>query len=320
MRYPLFSVKFIAFLSFLALIPTVQYAENLVVVDAASGKVLIAKAAEERRPVASLTKITSAMVVLDWAEAAKVDLGTIAVVPNSASAIGGSNRFGFQPGDQLSLRDALYAALISSDNIAALTLADHVGRALIAKKGGRQSPVEAFVYEMNQLSKAIGMRKTRWENPHGLGVSSEGGYSTASDMGRMAIYAVRDPGFSFFVKQKTRGIKVLRAGKQLVFTLKNSNELLGVNGIDGVKTGTTRAAGPCLVLSAEKKAIVKKLENGSSQIWQRRLISVVLNSPNRFDRSKELLEEGWQRREVWTRSGGIIKNPATEQLIVPNIR
>ena len=77
-----------------------------------------------KRPIASLTKIATGVIAVDWADATGVDLNqTLATVPASALAIGGPNPMNLQPGDQLTLRDALYSALLGSDNLAAMTVA-----------------------------------------------------------------------------------------------------------------------------------------------------------------------------------------------------
>ena len=123
------------------------------VLEAYSGKVLIAKNSTAKRPVASLTKIATAVVALDWAEVAGTDIAKVMVTaPPTTSLVGGPNPLNLQPGDQMSLRDALYAALLSSDNLAALTVADHVGRELLRAHGKSSGdPVAEFVGEMNLL-------------------------------------------------------------------------------------------------------------------------------------------------------------------------
>ena len=117
--------------------------EAFMVVDFHSRKILSSHEAATRRQVASLTKIVTAMVVLDWAELTQADLSNLAVVPASAGLIGGPNRMSLRPGESISLRDALYCALIGSDNWAAETLADHVGRNLLVRgnTGGTPPPL-----------------------------------------------------------------------------------------------------------------------------------------------------------------------------------
>lgn len=102
-------------------------AKAYMVVDQGSGHILFTGNANQKVPVASLTKIATAMVVLDWAEVHKQDLAAYTQVPQSALTVGGTNSLGLSPGDHVSLRDLIYAALLQSDNVAAHTLANHVG-------------------------------------------------------------------------------------------------------------------------------------------------------------------------------------------------
>src|SRR3954454_3146709 len=105
-------------------------AQAYIMVDAKTVYVVQERNSRQKRQVGSLTKIATAMVVLDWAEHKGGDLGQMATVPPDAMTGVSENLVGLQPGDEISLRDALYAALVQSDNVAAYTLADHVGRAI----------------------------------------------------------------------------------------------------------------------------------------------------------------------------------------------
>ena len=114
------------------------------------------------------------MVVLDWAAKQGGDLAQVATVPPAAFAGTRREQPGLQPGDTLTLRDLLYAALVQSDNIAAYTLADHVGRSLEAQLGrerrrrARHARSIYFVRQMNALAKHLGMERTRFLNPSGV--------------------------------------------------------------------------------------------------------------------------------------------------------
>jgi serine-type D-Ala-D-Ala carboxypeptidase (penicillin-binding protein 5/6) len=126
------------------------------VVEAHSGKVLVASNASAKRPVASLTKIATGAVAVDWAVATGADLGTLRItVPQTITLVGGPNPMNLQPGDRLTMRDALYSALLGSDNLAAITIADHVGREMLTRRGKNGEPVAEFVAEMNRLAKAL---------------------------------------------------------------------------------------------------------------------------------------------------------------------
>lgn len=292
------------------------------VVEAYSGKVLVASNSSVKRPVASLTKIATACVVVDWAAATNADLAqTLLTVPQTATLLGGPNPLNLLPGDRMTLRDALYAALIASDNLAALALADHVGRALLVtrKRGG--DPVAAFIAEMNKLAKAVGMASTRFVNAHGLESPRAQGFSTAADMARLSIYAMRRNAFNFIVRQPTRQIQVTDGtGVAHSYLLRNTNELIGEAGILGIKTGTTAAAGPCLATCMDRDPLVRIKPDGTKGATPRRLIVIVLNSPDRFNRTRGLIQQGWAIYDPWLAAGAPVKDRRREFLTLPALQ
>lgn len=294
--------------------------DAMMVVEAHSGKVLIAKNSTMKRPVASLTKIATGVMVVDWAEAAGVDLDTReAIVPQAVATSPGANPMNLQPGERLTLRDALYSAMLGSDNMAALTLADHVGREFLARKGRAGDPIGAFVVEMNHLAEALEMKKTKFINPHGLEINGKAGLSTAADMAKLSIYAMRRPGFTFVSRQKERKVSVNGAEGVRAFNLKNTNELLS-DVILGVKTGTTQAAGECVSISVERDPLIRPKADGSKGVTPRRLIIVLLNTPDRFARARSLIPTGWGIYDQWVNSGAPVKDRKREILNVPNPR
>lgn len=281
-----------------------------IVVDANTKKILMAANAGKRRPVASLTKIATACLVLDWAERTGADLGQRAVVPPSAASLS-PNPFNFAPGDALSLRDALSCAMMGSDNIAAETLAWHVGADIQRRTGRGATPYDAFVNRMNGLAATLGMTGTKFLNPHGLDSGRSVPLSTAADMARVTLYAQKKAAFGFYTSQKERRITVYRGGSQKeLFLLKNTNSSLGRGGIDGVKTGTTARAGQCVILSAPRKNIVIRHSEENATIFPRRLVVVVLGSPNRFADGEALLSQGWDRYDQWHKAGRVIGSAA----------
>lgn len=284
--------------------------EAFMVVDFHSRKILSSYEAGTRRQVASLTKIVTAMVVLDWAELTQADLSNLAVVPASAGLIGGPNRMSLRPGESISLRDALYCALIGSDNWAAETLADHVGRNLLARgnTGGTTSPVSEFVEQMNALAERHGATGSLFTNPHGMDHLEKVPYSCAADIARLAIYALGKSSFTFYCSQKERKVSIIGASGQRQFMIKNTNKLLGQDGIDGVKTGLTRRAGPCLVISADKEPVVEKLLDGRTKVTPRRLVVVVLGASDRFSAARSLLMRGWEKFDAWNAGGRQVFN------------
>lgn len=288
--------------------------ESFMVVEAHSGKVFMAQNSTARRPVASLTKICTGVVATDWAIATSQDLKKVmATVPESVTRVGGPNPLNLQPGQQISLSDALYAALLGSDNLAAMTVADHIGRDINNRRGKNDDPVWAFVKEMNELVRVLGMKNTKFLNPHGLELPKQQGYSTAADMAKLSVYAMRRPAFAFFVRQKSRSISV--AGKS--YTLQNTNQLVGEQGILGIKTGQTTPAGPCLATSMDKDPLVRTKADGTKGATPRRMIVVLLNSPDRFGRTRSLLASAWQSYDRWIAAGAPIQDRNREILPVP---
>jgi D-alanyl-D-alanine carboxypeptidase len=284
--------------------------DSYMVVDFYSKKILSSHQATTRRQVASLTKIATAMVTLDWAERTGSSLNQQARVPASIAQIGGANPMGMQPGDQISLREALYASVIGSDNAAAYTLAAHVGRDLLTRSGRGGDPVTAFVAEMNSLIANQGATDTNFTNPHGMDHQGDVPYSTAADMARLAIYAMGKASFRFYASQTERKISYSRGGQARSFLMKNTNKLLGVDSIDGVKTGMTRKAGPCLITSAARSNSVIEEADGRTRVVPHRIVVVVLGSNDRFKASRALLNRGWQNYDQWVAGGRIIQSQA----------
>jgi D-alanyl-D-alanine carboxypeptidase len=268
-----------------------------VVADSTTGTILESGSPGKKLQIGSLTKIATAMVAIDWAEATKTDLGQLATVPQSAVNLGAQPGLGFTIGDRCTLRDLLYAALLQSDNAAAATVADHVGRALDS------TGTEGFVKQMNALARDLGMKATHFTNPHGLDDTKPIPYASAEDLAKLTGYAMKNPGFRFFVSQKERKITYqTAAGEESQYLLRNTNELLGVSGIDGVKTGQTRKAGGCLIISSAKPPITQQQGN-QVMVTPRRLNVVVLGSSDRFGVANGLLQRGWQLYDQWAAAG-----------------
>ena len=279
-----------------------------VIIDAQTGHVLDQVDGRDKRQVGSLTKVATAMVVLDWAEKRAGDLNQLATIPPEAFVGTGDNLIGFQPGDRVTLRDLLYAALVQSDNVAAYTLAHQVGIALqsVVPTSGNGTPVAVFVGQMNFLAKSLRMERTRFVNPHGIDTGERSmPFSTASDLARLSRYAMNKAAFRFYVSQKERQISFNRGTQKKGYQLRNTNELLGTNGIDGVKTGKTARAGDCLILSAHREAEIVK-DGGHTKVTPRNLIIVMLGSANRFAEGGQLLARGWQLYDQWAAAGRLV--------------
>jgi D-alanyl-D-alanine carboxypeptidase (penicillin-binding protein 5/6) len=195
-----------------------------------------------------------------------------------------------------------------------------VGTALQQRRGQSGDPERAFVAEMNRLAGALGMRSTRFANPHGLDLPRGNGYSTAADMARLSIYSMRKPAFAFFVRQEERRVTFQTAAGAKSFRVVNTNVLLKDKSVRGIKTGTTAAAGECLATCAERDPIVRDLPSGQKSITPRRLIIVVLGSPDRFANTRGFINHGWMLFDQWAAAGAVVPEGSRDFLRVPSPR
>lgn len=302
-----------AFMASFLTMSAVTAQESYIVVERYSGKVLLADGSEKKRPVASLTKMATAKVVLDWAQATRADMSAMLVIPPSVASIGGANPLQLAVGDQISLRDALYSALLGSDNVAALALAHHVGTDMQSRRQIGGDPVSVFVSEMNQLAGHLGMTQTRFSSPHGL----DGDSATASDIIRLSSFVVVDPSFTFYTKQKQRKLTVVKAnGARLQAVVQNTNTLLGTKGmrVIGLKTGTTQQAGQCIALAIGRNAYKEDLPGGGIRATPVEMLVVLLGSQQRDGRARQLVAQGWGVYEQW-RAAGYPSSPDGREFI-----
>jgi len=299
-----FLIVCLAFLASASVVRSAAAAQAYLIADAQTGYILEEQKSREKLQVGSLTKIATACVVLDWSEKRSGDLNGAVTIPPQAFQGTTENNIGFQPGDSITLRDLLYAALVQSDNIAAYTLAYHVGSQLGAvEAGAKLTPADMFVAQMNALAKQLKMERTRFVNPHGIDWKVKPlPYSTAEDMARLTRYAMDKPSFRFYVSQKQRQISFNRQGRQLNYVLRNTNELLGKMGIDGVKTGQSSRAGQCLILYANRDPEVVR-QGQMETVYQRHLMVVLLGSTSRFGEGAGLVQRGWQLYDQWAATG-----------------
>jgi len=232
-----------------------------ILIDAASGRVLFAKSAYVRRAPASTTKLLTALV----AERAGGLQRTVRVSRQAASVVGSSAHL--SAGEVYTLRELLEGMLLRSGNDAAWAIAEHVG-------GG---DVGLFMRQANEQAIRLGARQTHFVNPHGLTASHH--YTSARDLSLIARTALREPEIRRIVaSQELTLTPVGRGGR----TIRNTNQLLsGYLGADGAKTGTTNAAGKCLVASATRGGV--------------QLIAVVLKGGDRYGDATRLLDWGFAR-------------------------
>ena len=282
---------------------------SVIVVDAYNKKIHVAANANAKRAVGGLAQMVTGMVTLDWAAASGVGVNVLATVPVYAPQISGGQALDLQPGDRLTLRDLIYASMMAGDNVAAITLADFVGRDHLTRLGRGGDPLGEFVRQMNQLAVREGCKGTRFTNPHGAENTRAAAFSTAADMARLALYAAARPAMRFYTNQTSREIAVYRGAQRQSLTVRNTNALLGMDRVDGIKAASSPRAGGCVVVSAEKEASVYQQADGASVIYRHRLVVVVLGSGNPFGEARGLLQQGWATYDGWLRAG----RPVTEQ-------
>jgi D-alanyl-D-alanine carboxypeptidase len=281
---------------------TAQVATAFAVVDNSSGHLLLSRSPNKRIGIGSLTNIATAMVVLDWLEASHRDLGEEIAIPQAESLFP-ENPIGFQPGDEASIRDLLYASLMQSDDIATYALALHVGQGL-PTTAPDETPTQAFVAQMNALARKLGMRNTLFVDATGLAINERRQpYSCAADLAILTRYAMNRSQFRFYVSQKARQITINHAAAvPSGYMLANTNELLDIDSIDGVRTGSNRVDGPSVIISAARPP--ESVQQGEQYIiTPRRLVVVVLGSADRFGAAHQLLLSGWQAYDRWAAAG-----------------
>ena len=241
-----------------------------ILVDA-DGNVLFARDIDAQSQIASITKVMTAIVVIDNAPS---DLHV--AVSENAAAIGESSA-NLQAGDVMDLESALKALLVPSGNDAAVALAESVGSYMIAQDPSLGSdPMAVFVDAMNAKAVEIGCIDTLYENPHGLddGLYEGRLHSTASDQAKVARYAMSYPLIRDIVSGGTTTITVDRGGGKAEVELETTDELLEMYEYTiGIKTGTTDLAGPSFM--------------GAANYEGRELYSVVLGAPDEFTRFQD---------------------------------
>jgi len=229
-------------------------ARSALLIDARTGETLYELDARARRPIASATKLMTALVTLE-----RADPSDLFVAP-AYRAGPLESRINLRTGERLLVRDLLTALLLESANDAAVTLA-------VGVSGSRP----AFVAEMNRRARELGLRDTRFANP--IGLDDPDNFSSARDLASMAQRLLRNKRFARIVD---RPQAELRSGDRSR-VVRNRNRLVArVPLVDGVKTGHTRAAGYVLV--------------GSAQGDGARVISVVLGEPSEAARDADSLE------------------------------
>lgn len=248
--------------------PPAIHANAAILMDAKTGEVLFAQNIHKRYAPASTTKVLTAIIAIESGR-----LEEEVEISLRAAGTGGSSMH-LYAGQKLSLRELVTGLLLRSGNDAAVAIAEHLS-----------GSVEEFVLAMNAKAQSLGAVNSNFRNPHGLTAVSH--YSTAFDLAWISRYALTNPIFAEIVNTRETTIDWLdRRGKEKDANLRNTNKLLWMlEDADGVKTGTTGEAGPCLVSSATR--------------GNQRLIAVVLHDHSRWQDSMQLLKYGFDSFDIY---------------------
>lgn len=237
-------------------------AKSAVLINADNGQLLFAKNENDKRPMASTTKIMTALITL---ETAAVD-NKIVTITDSMVHVEGSS-MGLKPGNKLSLKSLAEGMLLVSGN-------DAANSAAIAISGS----AKAFASLMNKRAQQLNMTDTHFVTPSGL--DDDEHYTTASDLAKLAMAAMQNPDFAEIACQKAMKVQYVDPVQTVRYT--NHNKLLSLyDGCIGVKTGFTKKSGRCLVSSAERNGI--------------RLIAVTLDAPDDWDDHQKMLNYGFDK-------------------------
>ena len=296
-------IKLSSLLWLLVFMTGLAHSQSVIVVDTYNKKIHLGSTISQKRAVGGLAKIAATMVALDWAEASKVSLNVLATVPDYAPQISGEASRDLRAGDKLTLRDLIYATMMNSDNVAAITLGHFIGSDLLQRKGRGGDPLQEFVTQMNALAQREGCRNTHFVTPHGYENSRPTPYSSAADLARIAVYAASRAPFHFYTNQRTRSVSIFRGGSKSSITIRNANGLLGTGRVDGMKVAQTPASGGCAVITADKASTLIPQPDGSNVIYRHRLIAVVIGSANPEREALSAIQQAWGNYDHWLSSG-----------------
>lgn len=226
-------------------------ARSEIAMELTTGKVLSESNADAKLPMASTTKILTAIIIIE-----DCNLDEVIFVPEEAAGVEGSSVY-LKKGEEIDVRDLLYGLMLRSGNDCAAALAIH-----------HSGSIQKFAEAMNDKAQKIGTENSNFTNPSGL--PDDNHYTTARDLCKIACYARRNETFSNVVSTKNYN------GKFRTFV--NKNKMLRLyEGANGIKTGYTLKAGRCLVSSAKRNDMD--------------VVCVVLNCPDMYERSCAILDE-----------------------------
>ena len=251
----------------LLLFPYFVNAENLaanaksaIMIEESTGKVLFENNADERRAPASMTKVMTLLLIMEYVESGKIKLTDKVMISENASGMGGSQVF-LETGTEMTVDELIKAICIASGNDAAVAMAEFIS-------GSENN----FVKLMNKKAKELGMTNTNYENPHGL--DSDNHYTSARDMAVVAKELVKH---EKILEYSSTYEEYLNKPDGTSTWMVNTNKLIRYySGLDGLKTGFTETAGYCLTATAIKNDM--------------RLITVVMGEESSEVRNNETVE------------------------------
>lgn len=235
------------------------YAQSYIVVDAKSGRIIDSRNPDMKLPIASTTKIMTAILTIESID----DYDKKIEVPASSVGIEGSSIY-LKPKQKVSIRDLLYGTMLRSGNDAAQTLAEFAGR---NNEGG-------FIEMMNERAKELGALNSNFVNPHGL--NSENHYSTAYDLAVISSHAMKNDLF-----REIASSEKYKAESMNTYLYNKNKVVYEYEYGTGIKIGYTKAAGRCLVASAER--------DGTE------IIVVVLNDNNWFQDCYKIFDWAFEK-------------------------
>ena len=241
-------------------------AQSAVLIECESGNVIFSKNSDTRLPMASTTKIMTALVVIE-----SCNLSDTVKISKAACGIEGSSVY-LREGEIFTVKELLYALMLASANDAATALALYVS-----------GSEEAFADKMNEKASELGLSDTHFKNPHGL--EDDEHYTTTKELALIAAHASKNEVFRSICS--TKKIIIKRESKESARLLTNHNKMLSsYDGCFGIKTGFTKASGRCLVSGAERDGLS--------------LIAVTLNAPDDWQDHKSMLDYGFSLYEKVT--------------------
>lgn len=236
--------------------------QSYILIEESSGRVLLERNAHKKMPMASTTKIMTALLAIE-----KGNLDDIVTIDEESVGVEGSSIY-LQEGEKIRLKELIYGLMLRSGNDSAVAIANHISGSL-----------EDFVADMNEKSRSIGAKNTNFMNPHGL--HDDNHYSTAYDLALITRETFKNKDFAeIFSSKSYKGSRE----KNNYYVNKNKT-LWDYSGGDGGKTGYTMASGRCLVSSATRDNM--------------RLIAVSLNAPNWFNDNYRLLDYGFENYNLY---------------------